>query len=221
MKKFTTYDIVSVGLMTAIVFVLSYFIKIPIPTPAGDTMLKVANAFCLLGGILFGGVKGGLAAGLGSMLYDFTDPRFISSAPTTFVFFFIMAFICGTIANYKISEERPLTQKRVTISAACGACSYFVLYIVKSIASHVIAAQGISEEAIAVGFMEQLPISIVACVPKMITSGTNVIIAIVITSVIALPIKKQLSKLPMYSNSTSINVDSVIADNIADNIVTE
>lgn len=199
MKKFTTYDIVAVGFMTAIVFVLTYFIKIPIPTPAGDTMLKVANAFCLLGAILFGGVKGGLAAGLGSMLYDLTDPRFISSAPTTFLFFFFMAFVCGTIANYKIDAENPLTQKRVIISAGCGAFTYFALYITKSVISQIVAARGLTEDLVTGGFFEQAQVAIIACVPKMITSGTNAIIAVVVTSLIALPIKSQISKISMYN----------------------
>ncbi|MEG2429773.1 MAG: ECF transporter S component, partial [Oscillospiraceae bacterium] len=54
--KFSVYDIAIVGVMAAIIFALTYFVKIPIPTPAGQTMLKVANAFCLLAGILFGGL---------------------------------------------------------------------------------------------------------------------------------------------------------------------
>lgn len=199
MKKFTTYDIVAVGLMTSIIFVLTYFIKITIPTPAGDTMLKVANAFCLLGGILFGGVKGGLAAGLGSMLYDLTDPRFVSSAPTTFLFFFFMAFVCGTIANYKITEESPLTRKRVIIASGCGAFTYVTLYITKSVISQIVAARGLTEDLVTGGFFDQLGVAIGACTAKMVTSSTNAIIAIVVTSLIALPIKEQISKTSMYN----------------------
>lgn len=199
MKKFTTYDIVAIGVMTAIIFVLTYFIKIPIPTPAGTTMLKVANAFCLLGGILFGGVKGGLAAGLGSMLYDLTDPRFIASAPTTFVFFFFMAFVCGTIANFNVDDENPLTRKRVIIASSCGAFTYVILYISKSIISQIIAARGLTEDLVTGGFFDQFGIAFTACIPKMITSGTNAVIAIVITSLIAVTIKEQISKVSMYN----------------------
>lgn len=208
MKKFTTYDIVAIGLMTSIIFVLTYFIKISIPTPSGTTMLKVANAFCLLGGILFGGVKGGLAAGLGSMLYDLTDPRFISSAPTTFVFFFLMAFVCGTIANYKVDDENPLTRKRVILASSLGAFTYVFLYITKSVLSQVIEARGLTEDLITGGFFDQLGIAIMACVGKMVTSSTNAIIAIIVTSLIAIPIKEQISKVSMYSKingNTKIN----------------
>lgn len=199
MKKFSTYDIVAVGVMASIVFVLTYFIKITIPTPAGDTMLKVANAFCLLGGILFGGVKGGLAAGLGSMLYDLTDPRFISSAPTTFLFFFAMAFVCGTIANLNINEESPLTRKRVIIASSCGAFTYVILYITKSVISQIVAARGLTEDLVTGGFFEQFGVAFTSCIGKMVTSSTNAVIAIVVTSIIALPIKEQISKISMYN----------------------
>ncbi len=64
-KKFSVSDLVVVGLMAAIIFVTTSFIKIQIPTPTGPTMLKVANIICLLAGMLFGGVRGGLAAGIG------------------------------------------------------------------------------------------------------------------------------------------------------------
>lgn len=104
-KKFSVYDLVIVGVMAAIIFVLTYFIKIKIPTPAGETMLKVANAFCLLAGILFGGLRGGLAAGIGSMFYDLLDPTYITSAPTTFLKFFLMALFCGLVAKAMRKKE--------------------------------------------------------------------------------------------------------------------
>ena len=82
-----TYDIVIVGVMAAGVFVITSVVKIgPIPTPAGPTQIKLGNAFCLLAGMLFGGIRGGLAAGIGSALFDLTNPAFVSSAPFTLYF---------------------------------------------------------------------------------------------------------------------------------------
>ena len=49
---FGLYDIVMVGVMAAIVFVLTYFVKIQIPTPTGPVMFKTANIFILLSGLL-------------------------------------------------------------------------------------------------------------------------------------------------------------------------
>ena len=82
-------------MMAAVIFVLTMFVRIEIPTPTGYTNLKIANGFCLAAGMLFGGVYGGLAAGVGSMLFDVMDPKYITSAPFTFAFFFLMAFVCG------------------------------------------------------------------------------------------------------------------------------
>ena len=65
-KKLLNYVLTAV--MAAMIFVATYFLKIPISTPAGPTMLKVSNILILLAGILFGGVYGGLAAGIGSGL---------------------------------------------------------------------------------------------------------------------------------------------------------
>ena len=53
-KKFSTYDLVIVGVMAALVFAATFFLKIgPIPTPVGPTQIKLANALCLLAGMLF------------------------------------------------------------------------------------------------------------------------------------------------------------------------
>ena len=61
-KAFSLYDIVMIGLMAAVVFVVTMFMSIRIPTPTGTTMIKLANAFVLLCGLLLGPVRGGAAA---------------------------------------------------------------------------------------------------------------------------------------------------------------
>ena len=50
-KAFSLYDIVMIGLMAAVVFVVTMFLSIRIPTPTGTTMIKLANAFVLLCGL--------------------------------------------------------------------------------------------------------------------------------------------------------------------------
>ena len=57
-SKFTVRDLSEIGVLAALVFVATYFIKFgPIPTLAGPTMLKTGNAVCLLGAMLFGKTK--------------------------------------------------------------------------------------------------------------------------------------------------------------------
>ena len=53
-QRFTVKDMMIVGVMGALVFASTAFLKIgPIPTPAGPTMLKTGNILCLLAGLLF------------------------------------------------------------------------------------------------------------------------------------------------------------------------
>ncbi len=175
-RKFTVRDLAEIGVLAALVFVATYFLKIgPIPTLAGPTQLKMGNAVCLLGAMLFGKTKGGLAAGIGSALYDLTDPAFISSAPFTFLFFFAMAYICGWISNIKESTKQNI------IGAVCGAGSYLVLHIGKSFIE--LLLQG-SEAAAA----------FVACGTKLLTSGVNAVFAVIISVILAPVFKKALKR---------------------------
>ena len=64
-SAFSTYRIVFIAVMAAIVCVVTFF-----RFPLLGSKVHLANAMCLLSGLLFGPVGGGLAAGLGSGLYD-------------------------------------------------------------------------------------------------------------------------------------------------------
>lgn len=182
-KKNSIYPLVFVGMMAAIIYVATVYIRIEIPTPTGPTNLKVANILILLAGMMFGGVYGGLAGGIGSMLFDLTNPAYISSAPFTLLFFFIMAFVCGKIAN--ANGKNGLDMKQNIVAAICGAGSYWCLYIGKSIISLVIQGSAF------------VP-AVIATAPKMITSGTNVIIAVVCSVLLAVPMNKALERAGVF-----------------------
>lgn len=126
--KFTTRDIVLIGVMGAIVFVSNY-ISFPIPLAIGGdaTRVHIANGFCLLAGMVLGPVAGGLSAGIGSALYDLTFPAFVSSMPFTFLFKFLMAFTAGKIANNTYGHTA--APARNLVGGICGQLVYIVLYI--------------------------------------------------------------------------------------------
>lgn len=179
MKKFSVRDLCEIGVLAALVFVATYFLKIgPIPTPAGATMLKTGNAVCLLGGILFGRTKGGLAAGIGSMLFDLTDPVFAPSAPFTFVFFFLMAFVCGTIANRNGKAHTP---KRIFAAAATGSLLYLFLTLSQSFLTLLLTG---SDSAAALS----------ACSTKFLTSSANAVFSVSVTILLAPVFEKALSR---------------------------
>lgn len=130
-KKLSVYDIVAVALMAAVVYVVTNF-RINIPMPIGQAMIHFGNVFCLLSGLILGGKRGGLAAGVGSMFFDlFSD--WVTSAPFTLVFKFIMAYVCGSIAYSGGAGAK--STRRNFLGAAAGAVSYTVLFVGKNFIS--------------------------------------------------------------------------------------
>lgn len=131
-KKTDIHVITALALMTALVFAGSY-IQFYIPTGIDNTRLHLGNVMCLLAALLFGKTKGGLAAGLGSMIYDLTNPLYISTCWVTFIMKFAMAFICGWIVFPKNRESGvKLPPVRAVIGTVSGALSYVVLYLTKN-----------------------------------------------------------------------------------------
>lgn len=129
MKNDKLKNMIVVGLMAAIVFIFTY-IHIDIPTPLGKTMLHLGNVMCLLSALLFGPLKGGLAAGIGSMFYDMFDPAYLPECWITFINKFAMAFVAGLFAHYLLKKAGAF---RFPLSAAVGAITYTVLYVGKTI----------------------------------------------------------------------------------------
>ena len=124
MKKITVKQSAFIGIMAALVYVTSAFLQINIPTAIGSTRLHMGNVMCLLSGLLLGGFQGGLAAGFGSVIFDLTNPLYIASAPFTFVFKFLMAFVCGVITHRTGKEAHWKTVLAAIIGAAYVIATY-------------------------------------------------------------------------------------------------
>ena len=154
-------SVVVVGLMTAIVFASNY-IQFMIPTPFGTTRIHIANGICLLAALLLGGLKGGIAAGLGSFFYDLTFPDYVATSWVTFIMKFMMAFICGLIV-YAGSERKagvlaPLWRRLTGVIV--GALSYVTMYVAKQFVEQCLI-YGLSFEAVAIStFTIKLPVSL-------------------------------------------------------------
>lgn len=127
-KGFNIYQIAGIGLFAALAFVSNY-IQIYIPLGGDTTRIHIGNTFCLLAGLLLGPLAGGLSAGIGNCLYDLLNPLFISSAPFTFIFKFLMAFVCALIAYG--AHARGENQVRNIIGAVVGSLTYIILYLGK------------------------------------------------------------------------------------------
>ena len=125
-RQNTTVNLAMTGLMGALVFLATMFFKIEIPVAGDKTMVGFANVFCILSGLLLGPVYGGLAAGVGSFLFDIVG-GWASSAPVTLITKFLMAFICGLIAYGGDKKAKKLS--RIIVAAVVGSLSYCALYL--------------------------------------------------------------------------------------------
>lgn len=172
-----TRMIALVGVMSAMIFVATSYIRIPIPSPTGMTMIKSGNILCLLAGLLLGKVYGGLASGIGSMFFDLTDPAYISSAPTTFINFFLMAYVTGFI----FEKTRDKFKFSLILSCVTGAFTYVLLYICKSVISTLLLGSNL------------VP-AILANTTKMVTSSFNATIATIFAIILFPTFEKILRK---------------------------
>lgn len=182
-NKISLYDLIITGLMAAVVFVVTMSLSIRIPTPAGQTMIKLANAFMLLAGILFGGWRGGLAAGLGSMFYDFTDPNFVAEAWMTFIRFFLMGFLCGKIAWAGGANGRK--PGRNFIAAVAASLFSTVFYLAKG--TLVLRLAGSALVPALIGQSTKLAASLI-----------NVVIAVALTMALAPMLRRALQTAGLY-----------------------
>ena len=183
-KKFTTLKLAIIGLMSAMVFVATNF-RISIPTPLGPTMLHLGNVMCILSGLLFGPLTGGLSAGFGSAMFDLFDPTYAPEAWITFIMKFAMGFIAGSIAYG--SGKKGENKTANTIAAIVGAFSYVVLYVCKTfIMNYFIIG-------------DQLEAVIAVTITKATVSLTNAVIAVIASLAISIAIRPALKSAGIFN----------------------
>ena len=178
-KTFTTRKIVFAAMMAALVCAGSA-LRIAMPLSiAGNSYFHLGNIMCALSGILLGPWLGGLAAGLGSAIYDMFYPAFISEAWLTF----LMKGVYGVAAGLIVSiGKKELTYFKSTLAALAGAVSYAVLYLIKSYFK-AIWVQSVAVEAAWIVVVEKLPATIF-----------NGAVAVIFAPILAVAITKALKK---------------------------
>ena len=155
-------------------------IRITIPVSiAGTTAFHLGNIFCALSGILLGPWLGGLAAGLGSAIYDMFNPMYIAECWLTFLMKGAYGLVAGLVAR---CGRRAWSYPKATVAAISGALTYGVLYLVKSFYK----AAFIQGAGAAGGW--------ITVVEKMPATVFNAVVAIVFAPMLAVAIRKGLQK---------------------------
>lgn len=167
-KYFTVRNIALTGILAAIIFVLTKFISIPIPSPLGKTALSVGNAMCILSALLFGPITGGLAAGIGNALVDLSDPAWAPEFWITFINKFLMAYVAG-IVMHKLKPGAK--EVRVWLAGLLGSLTYCLLYVTKNILSGVLIKSFTWDVAILETLTVKLPVTLVNAIIAMVCAG--------------------------------------------------
>ncbi len=122
MKQKNLQKLAISALLTAIVCIATYIVKIP--SPATNGYFNLGDCFVLLSGWLLGPVYGALAAGLGSALADIIS-GYMQYAPATFVIKALMAIAAYFVAKALI--RKPLIGKTIggIVAEAIMVLGYF------------------------------------------------------------------------------------------------
>ena len=180
-RKMTTKRIVLTGLLAALTCVGSA-LRITLPLDiAGTTSFHLGNILCALSGILLGPWWGGLAAGLGSAIYDMFNPLYISECWMTFILKFVYGLAAGLIIRCGKAETWGYI--RALLATIAGAAAYAALYLAKSYFYSGLLLHGLEPAA-----------ALVTVIGKLPATGFNMAVAIIIAPVLALAIRKALHK---------------------------
>lgn len=183
MKKstaFTTKKIVIAALMAALTAAGSALrIKVPADI-VGTSAFHLGNILCALSGILLGPSLGGLAAGLGSAIFDMFDPMYISECWLTFLMKGAYGVTAGLIAH---AGRKEWGYVKALIATVIGALTYAALYLAKSYFYGGLLLHGLTPEAAMLNVVGKLPATIF-----------NAVVAIIGAPLLAIAIRKALQK---------------------------
>lgn len=183
----TTKKIVVTALLAALTVVGSA-IRVTMPIDiAGTTSFHLGNIFCALSGLLLGPWYGGLAAGIGSAIYDCLNPLYISECWITFLTKGAYGLVAGLLFWNVLKSHRSEKPAAYCMGAAnwatcAGAVTYALLYLLKSYLKG-IWVNGLTHEAAMVTLGAKLPATIF-----------NGVVAIIFAPILYVAIKPALDR---------------------------
>jgi len=179
-RAISTKRIVLAALMAALT-VAGSALRITLPLEiAGTTSFHLGNIMCALSGILLGPWLGGLAAGLGSALYDIMNPLYISECWITFLTKGAYGLVAGLIM---LAGKNGITYRKATVATTAGALTYALLYLGKSYFYSGLLLKGLTPEAAMLTVISKLP-----------ATTFNAVVAIIFAPILALSIHKALEQ---------------------------
>lgn len=177
---FTTKKTVLAAMLAALT-VAGSALRITLPIDiAGTTSFHLGNIMCALSGILLGPWLGGLAAGMGSAIYDMMNPLYISEAWITFLTKAAYGIAAGLVMG--LGKKEWSYSKGIAATVA-GALTYAVLYLGKTYFYSGLLLKGLTPEA-----------ALLTVVSKLPATAFNAAVAVIFAPILAAAIHNGLQK---------------------------
>ena len=182
MKKqaITTKHLVLTALLAALT-VAGSALRVTLPIEiAGTTSFHLGNIMCALSGLLLGPWLGGLASGLGSAIYDLTNPLYIPECWITFLTKGAYGLAVGLVV-WKSKDSWGYV--KAILATAVGALTYAILYLAKSYFYNGLLIKGLTSAAALTTVIAKLPATIF-----------NAVVAIIFAPILGIAIRKALER---------------------------
>lgn len=187
-KSIATKKIVVTALLAALT-VAGSAIRVTLPIDiGGNTSFHLGNIMCALAGLLLGPWYGALAAGIGSMIYDFTNPLYIAESWITLLTKGAYGLVAGLVflAASKLFQKQEgavwASYVKAALATTAGAVTYAVLYLLKSYIKGIVVS-GLTHDAAMLALAAKLPATIF-----------NGVVAIIFAPILIVAIKSALKK---------------------------
>lgn len=182
--KFSTKRIVMTALLAALT-VAGSWARVTLPLSiAGTTSFHLGNIFCALSGILLGPWFGGLAAGMGSAIYDLMNPLYAPECWITFITkgaYGLMAGLIAWKAGRPWHAREAKTYGRLYLATTAGAVTYAILYYCKGFFYDGLLLSGLTANAALINLLGKIPATVF-----------NIAVAIIGAPLLAIAISKAL-----------------------------
>ena len=182
MKKqaITTKHLVLTALLAALT-VAGSALRVTLPIDiAGTTSFHLGNIMCALSGLLLGPWLGGLASGLGSAIYDLTNPLYIPECWITFLTKGAYGLAVGLVV-WKSKDSWGYV--KAILATAVGALTYAILYLAKSYFYNGLLIKGLTPAA-----------ALTTVIAKLPATTFNAVVAVIFAPILAIAIRKALEE---------------------------
>ena len=155
-------------------------LRIKVPEVVGTSAFHLGNILCALSGILLGPWLGGLAAGLGSAIYDMFDPIYIRDCWLTFLMKGAYGLVVGLIIRTGKGDWGYL---KAILASAAGALTYALAYLLKTFFYNGILLHGLTADAAWLTVLSKIP-----------ATTFNAVVAVIGAPLLALALQKALQR---------------------------